>query len=174
MNENENAYEEPIEVLITDDDGIEHKYRLLTNFKAGNLNKTYSALMLQDIRLFRYSFNEIGECGEDLADTDFERAVKEWEELQQNGSITAESIRENVVLNLYDIESKEYAPCYGTILAVFGDFVAFHAPTIHFYRCNIEEDGDDVLMSYESITSPQEFDDVAEAFNMLMAENSNE
>lgn len=175
MNENiENMEEQPIEVMITDNEGIEHRYRLLANFEAGNLNKTYSALMLQDIRIFRYIINEYGECGEDLADVDFIRAEKEWEELQQSGSITEESIRENSVLNLYDSESMEYSPCVGTILAVFGDFVAFHSPTIHFYRCNIEEDGENVSMSFENIKNPQEFDDVTEKFNKMVAEASHE
>lgn len=164
----ETTEEQNIEVFITDSDGVEHKYRLLTNFQAGNLNKTYSALILQDVRIFHYVVNEFGECGEDLSDTDFERAMREWEELQQSNSITDESIRENVILNLYDMESGEFAPCEGTILATFGDFVAFYAPTIHFYRCNIEEDGDNVLLSYENIVSSQEFDDVVQAFNALM------
>ncbi len=163
-----NTEEQPIEVFITDNEGVEHKYRLLTNFVAGNLNKTYSALILQDVRIFHYIVNEFGECGEDLSDMDFSRAMREWEQLQQNGSITDDTIRENAVLNLYDIESGEYAPCEGTILATFGDFVAFYAPTIHFYRCNIEEDGDNAILSYENIVSSQEFDDVVEAFNALM------
>lgn len=169
-----NDEQQPIEVVITDNEGIEHNYRLLTNFQAGNLNKTYSALMLQDVRLFRYLINEYGECGEELADVDFARAEKEWEDLQTNGSINEESIRENVVLNLLDLETMEYAPCYGTILATFGDFVAFYAPTIHFYRCNIEENGENISLSFESIVSQQEFEDVADAFNKMMAEATNE
>ena len=37
---------------ITDEDGVEHKVKLLTIFTAGDLNKEYAAVLSTDLQVF--------------------------------------------------------------------------------------------------------------------------
>lgn len=167
----ENAETEPIYVSLTDTDGVEHSYQLLSIFNAGNLNREYGALLSQDVILYRYFLNDGRECGEEIAEADFAPVSAHWGAMADK--LNKEQIREGS-LYLLDTELNEYVPCAGTILSVFttpfgGEFVAFVPHSIHFYRYEETEKEDGSFeVTWESIVSAHEYDDVVTEFDKLL------
>lgn len=169
----ENAESEDIYVNLTDIDGVEHSYQLLTLFNAGNMNRTYGALLTQDVVLYRYFLRDGQECGEEIAEADFPPVSAHWGAVAEKLDISL--VREGS-LSLFDTEANCYVPCSGSILSVFttpfgGEFVAFVPHAVHFYRYEeVEKEDGSYEVSWQSIFSTHEYDDVLSVFQTLLEE----
>lgn len=159
---------EPLFVNLTDDDGVEHSFQLLTIFTAGNLNRQYGALLTQDVVLYRYYLSDSRECGEEISEADFPSVSAFWQGVAEK--LDGSKVRE-ATLYLMDSEVGDLVPCTGTILSTFvtpfsGEFVAFIPHAIHFYRYEEKElENGDFEVSWESIINPHEYEDVATEFD---------
>lgn len=159
---------ETLFVNLTDDNGVEHSFQLLTIFTAGNLNRQYGALLTQDVILYRYYLSDSRECGEEISESDFPSVSAFWQGVADN--LDGGKVRE-ATLYLMDSEVGDLVPCTGTILSTFvtpfaGEFVAFIPHAIHFYRYEEKElENGDFEVSWESIINPHEYEDVVTEFD---------
>lgn len=146
---------------ITDEDGVEHKVKLLTIFKAGDLNKEYAAVLSTDLQVFR-CIRQRGENTYDIEDT----YTDEYEEITADLDDILSDLDEDQVKEgkFFTPESDE--PVYGSIFGIWENakykrkYIAVQPHDVMFFRYETNGSGDDTTISLSQIYSPKEEEDV--------------
>lgn len=184
-----NADSPPTDVIfvVTDDEGVEHKLRMLTIFEAGAMKRQYVAGMTCDILLYNYKEEMVGNgerhfISEISNEVEYGYALKDWESILNNGVDEADIHEDTVYMAmLTDDGTTADIPITGTVFKIFKtdyekelnkSYVAICPHNIMFYRYSedMTEGRESVVIS--QIFSPQEYEDVSAEFHkMVVNEN---
>ena len=156
---------------ITDEDGVEHKVKLLTIFKAGDLNKEYAAVLSTDLQVFR-CIRQRGENTYDIEDT----VTDEYEEVTEDLEGILEDLNEAQIEEgtFYTPDSNE--PVYGSLYGIWENdkykrkYIAIQPHDVMFFRYETENSGDDTTISLSQIYSPKEEEDVRLEFQKYVTD----